>query len=238
VSETALSLKGFTLSVSGENVLENVTLDIPGGSIALVQGVRGSGKSALMRSFIHLNEELFDNVSFTGSIRLFGEDVSELDRKRVRQKVAYVDTSFLEALSNFTLLEFFRFLKGKWFKFEDFSEEELDLLEDLCLLDILANKNRSYLSSISLSKRLSLLIFSTLFRRPEVIMLDNVLDHLDDSACTEVKNILLDTQKNRTLIISSRFALRLLDISDLLIVLESGKISYVGSPEVFVLQNR
>ncbi|HPM96147.1 MAG TPA: ABC transporter ATP-binding protein, partial [Mesotoga sp.] len=72
MSETVLSLNGFTLSVSGENVLEDVTLDIPGGSIALVQGVRGSGKSALMRSFIHLNEELFDNVSFTGSIRLFG----------------------------------------------------------------------------------------------------------------------------------------------------------------------
>ncbi|MDD4478718.1 MAG: ABC transporter ATP-binding protein, partial [Mesotoga sp.] len=65
MSETVLSLNGFTLSVSGENVLEDVTLDIPGGSIALVQGVRGSGKSALMRSFIHLNEELFDNVSFT-----------------------------------------------------------------------------------------------------------------------------------------------------------------------------
>ncbi|AFK06928.1 MULTISPECIES: ATP-binding cassette domain-containing protein [Mesotoga] len=236
--ETALSLKGFTLLVEGRKMLDGITFDVPKGSIALLQGARGAGKSALLRSFIHLNEELFDRVSYTGSIKLFGEDIDSLERKSVRKRVAYVDTTFLEAMSNFTLIEFFRFLKGKRFEFEDFAESELDLFHELDLLDLLSLKAETSLKTIPLFKRLSLLVFSTLIRHPEIIILDNILDHLDDDACTEVKNVLLDTRNGVTMIISSRFVLRLLDISDLLIVLKNGKISYVGSPEVFVLNNR
>jgi ABC-type multidrug transport system ATPase subunit len=238
VSEAALSLEAFSLIVEGKKILDSISLDVPVGSIALLQGARGSGKSALLRSFIHLNEELFDKVSYTGSIKLFGSDIEDLDRKSVRRRVAYVDTTFLEAMSNFSLIEFFRFLKGKNFEFEDFEESELDLFHELDLLDLLSVKAETSLKSIPLFKRLSLLVFSTLVRHPEIIILDNILDHLDDDACTEVKNILLETRNNVTMIISSRFVLRLLDISDLLIVLKNGKISYVGSPEVFVLNNR
>ncbi|MGC9321541.1 MAG: ATP-binding cassette domain-containing protein [Kosmotogaceae bacterium] len=236
--EAALSLEAFSLIVEGKNMLDSISLDVPVGSIALLQGARGSGKSALLRSFIHLNEELFDKVSYTGSIKLFGSDIEDLDRKSVRRRVAYVDTTFLEAMSNFSLIEFFRFLKGKNFEFEDFEESELDLFHELDLLDLLSVKAETSLKSIPLFKRLSLLVFSTLVRHPEIIILDNILDHLDDDACTEVKNILLETRSNLTMIISSRFVLRLLDISDLLIVLKNGKISYVGSPEVFVLNSR
>lgn len=236
--EAALSLEAFSLIVEGKKMLDSISFDVPVGGIALLQGARGSGKSALLRSFIHLNEELFDKVSYTGSIKLFGSDIEDLDRKSVRRRVAYVDTTFLEAMSNFSLIEFFRFLKGKNFEFEDFEESELDLFHELDLLDLLSVKAETSLKSIPLFKRLSLLVFSTLVRHPEIIILDNILDHLDDDACTEVKNILQDTRNNVTMIISSRFVLRLLDISDLLIVLKNGKISYVGSPEVFVLNNR
>ncbi|MBN2253047.1 MAG: ATP-binding cassette domain-containing protein, partial [Kosmotogaceae bacterium] len=107
--ETALSLDAFSLIVEGKKMLDSISLDVPKGSIALLQGARGSGKSALLRSFIHLNEELFDKVSYTGSIKLFGADIDNLDRKSVRKRVAYVDTTFLEAMSNFSLIEFFRF---------------------------------------------------------------------------------------------------------------------------------
>jgi len=238
VIEAALSLEAFSLIVEGKKMLDSISFDVPVGGIALLQGARGSGKSALLRSFIHLNEELFDKVSYTGSIRLFGSDIEDLDRKSVRRRVAYVDTTFLEAMSNFSLIEFFRFLKGKNFEFEDFEESELDLFHELDLLDLLSVKAETSLKSIPLFKRLSLLVFSTLVRHPEIIILDNILDHLDDDACTEVKNILQETRNNVTMIISSRFVLRLLDISDLLIVLKNGKISYVGSPEVFVLNNR
>ena len=92
--ETALSLKGFTLLVEGRKMLDDITLDVPKGSISLLQGARGSGKSALLRSFIHLNEELFDRVSYTGSIKLFGEDIDSLeDRKSTRLNSSHVTTS-------------------------------------------------------------------------------------------------------------------------------------------------
>jgi ABC-type cobalamin/Fe3+-siderophores transport system ATPase subunit len=53
VIETALSLEGFSLIVDGKKMLDNVSLEVPKGNIALLQGARGSGKSAILRSFIH-----------------------------------------------------------------------------------------------------------------------------------------------------------------------------------------
>ncbi|WP_367362287.1 hypothetical protein [Mesotoga sp.] len=41
--ETALSLEGFSLIVDGKKMLDNVSLEVPKGNIALLQGARGSG---------------------------------------------------------------------------------------------------------------------------------------------------------------------------------------------------
>ena len=236
MGETALHLSNFTLHVSGRTVLSDISLKIEKGKTVLLYGPRGSGKSAFMRSFVHLNEELFDDVIGEGNVSFFGKDLNAIDSKELRNDIAYVDTTFLEAVSNFTIIEFFKFLKGRNFVFERLSDEELTLIEKLQLTEILEIDKRTPLRSIPPFQRLSLLIYSTLTRKPEIIMLDNILDHLDDDACNKVKNILMDSREDRTVIISSRYISRLLDISDLLIFMKNGKILYVGSPEKFVTE--
>ncbi|AKI98126.1 ATP-binding cassette domain-containing protein [Kosmotoga pacifica] len=235
MNETAFYLEHFDLKINGKNELDDITLTIKRGEITLIYGPRNSGKSLLLRSFIHLNEELFDKVEGTGRIEFNGIPVQELPRRELRQKIAYIDTSFLYAMDNFTIIEFFKFLKGKDFSFEDLTDEELDLLRLLGLQDILHLNPKISLHSLPSAEKLTLLIYSTLIRNPEIVIIDNVLDHLDDQSCVVVKNLLLDSKGDRTLLISSRFSHRLLDIADLLIHLKNGKILYAGNPENFVM---
>ncbi|OAA31849.1 ATPase AAA [Kosmotoga arenicorallina S304] len=238
MNKAALYLENFSLIVDSEKKLDSITITINHGEVTLIYGPRNSGKSLLLRSFIHLNEELFDNVEGTGTITFNGTPLQELPKKELRQKISYIDTSFLYTIDNFSVIEFFRFLKGKNFSFEEFSDKELDLLQLLELQSILQTNPKTSLKQFPSSLKLSLLIYSTFIRDPEVVIIDNVLDHLDDQSCTLVKNLLLDSKGERALIISSRFFHRFMDIADLLIYLKNGKILYADEPEKFVLMSR
>lgn len=233
-NEAALYLKNFTLKVNNEIKLENVSLSIKQGQVALIYGPRGSGKSLLLRAFLHLNEEIFEVVEGEGEIVFFGESVLNTERKLLRKEIAYVDTSFLNALSDFSFHEFMKLLKGDHFVIEDLSDEELDLLKVLEIDDILFGDPDVSLGVFQPFQRLALLIYSTLVRNPKVIILDSVLDHLDDEICTRVKNLLIDSKGDRTILLSSRYVFRFLDVADLLIYLKNGKILYAGSTEDFV----
>lgn len=232
--EAALYLKNFTLKVNNEVKLENISLDVKRGQVALIYGPRGSGKSLLLRAFLHLNEEIFEVVQGEGEICFFGKSVLDIERKLLRKEIAYVDTSFLNAISFFSLHEFMRLLKGDHFVIEDLSDEELDLLKVLEIDDLLIGDPNVPLGVFQPFQRLALLIYSTLVRNPRVIILDSVLDHLDDEVCTRVKNLLIDSKGDRTILLSSRYVFRFLDVADLLIYLKSGKILYAGSTEEFV----
>lgn len=183
---------------------------------------------------MHLNEEIFEVVQGEGEICFFGKSVLDIERKLLRKEIAYVDTSFLNAISFFSLHEFMRLLKGDHFVIEDLSDEELDLLKVLEIDDLLIGDPNVPLGVFQPFQRLALLIYSTLVRNPRVIILDSVLDHLDDEVCTRVKNLLIDSKGDRTILLSSRYVFRFLDVADLLIYLKSGKILYAGSTEEFV----
>ncbi len=235
MSETALIVKDFNLYINNERVLKDISFSIPKGRIVLFYGSRGSGKSMLLRTLLHLNEELFEHLYGDGIVEPFGRRIEEYDRKELRNDIAYVDTSFLNALNDFSLKEFFRLIKGNNFSFEDLPDYDLDLIRSLHIEDILSYSPRTSLNKLLPYQRILLLIYSTLARNPSMVILDSIIDHLDDESSIHVKNMIYQSKKDRTVLLSSRYALRLLDICDLLISLKDGKISYVGTPEKYVV---
>lgn len=235
MNETALIVKDFNLYINSERVLKDISFSIPRGQIVLFYGPRGSGKSMLLRTMLHLNEELFENVYGDGIVEPFGKRIEDYDRKELRNDIAYVDTSFLNALSDFSLKEFFRLIKGNNFKLEDLSDYDLDLIKTLHIEDILTYSPKTSLNVLLPYQRILLLIYSTLARKPSMVILDSIVDHLDDESSVHVKNMIYQSNKDCTVLLSSRYTLRFLDICDLLISLKDGKISYVGTPENYVV---
>jgi ABC-type multidrug transport system ATPase subunit len=235
MNETALIVKDFNLYIDSKRVLKDISFSIPKGQIVLFYGPRGSGKSMLLRTLLHLNEELFENVYGDGIVEPFGKRIEDYDRKELRNDIAYVDTSFLNALSDFSLKDFFRLIKGNNFNLEDLSDYDLDLIKSLHIEDILSYSPKMSLNVLLPYQRILLLIYSTLARKPSMVILDSIIDHLDDESSVHVKNMIYQSKKDRTVLLSSRYTLRLLDICDLLISLKDGKISYVGTPENYVV---
>ncbi len=75
-STIAISVAGLKKSFGGQPVLDGVSFEIPKGSITVLLGPSGTGKSVLLRLMVGLIKP------DEGTIKVFGEDVGGLDERR------------------------------------------------------------------------------------------------------------------------------------------------------------
>src|SRR5688500_8599579 len=74
--EPAVVFENVSKSFSGRYVLENVSMVVPRGSIMVMLGPSGTGKSVLLRCLVGLMKP------DAGRIHVFGEDITSLDENR------------------------------------------------------------------------------------------------------------------------------------------------------------
>ncbi len=232
-----IKLYNFCMNIGDFSILKDISLDISFNDIVLLYGPRNSGKSSLLRSFVHLNEELYNNVEGKGGIFFEGKNVNELDRKYLRSQITYADPTFVENLNILTLNEILNLSLG--LKITDISKEHYEILDKLGLSkkfsDLDNIKKHNSLKNWSIAEKISLITFISLARNPKVFMFDSILDHLDDFLLKDVKEILYQIKKDRTLIISTRNLSLFSDIANKIIFIEDGKIQYNGTMDSFML---
>lgn len=79
-----ISIENVTVNIDGNDVLKNISLNIPYGMKLGVMGSTGSGKSVFLKA-------LSDIISPTsGVIKLGGRDITEYDKEELRQQFSYV----------------------------------------------------------------------------------------------------------------------------------------------------
>lgn len=84
MSEPILQVKGLRASIAGQQVLEDVSFEVPSTGITAVLGRNGVGKTSTLRSILGL-------ISRVGEVRLAGERIDGLPTHRIVQRgVGYV----------------------------------------------------------------------------------------------------------------------------------------------------
>ncbi|QTA38291.1 ABC transporter ATP-binding protein [Thermosipho ferrireducens] len=203
------------------------------GESLVLYGPRGSGKSALLRTFVRLNEEVYDNVRYEGNVFLDGNDLFAINIKDLRNLVFYVDTNFLEALDYLRFDELLSLGLGESVDFE--IEENAETLDDFGILKALRNGEKTRLSEFYILEKIELLLYLAYLKNSFLVIFDCIFDHLDDEHLQHisrtVKKKLLS--ENRSLIIATRFLKRFMPLSDLFIFMKNGKIKYKGEPKDF-----
>ncbi|HEU23722.1 MAG: ABC transporter [Mesoaciditoga sp.] len=227
-----IEFRNFSLNLDGKQLLDDISLKVEEKSVLLIYGPRSSGKSALLRSIVHLNEELFDRIEFKGDIFFHGQSIINADRKSLRRKIAYIDTSFIETLSPLTVNQIITLVKGR--NVDLYSDEMIGLLKRLGLINILKEGLHTYVEDLHGNVRVLFLLLLAILREPEVISLDCIIDHLDDEAVLNIQNIVLSLKQKYTLILATRKLPHFLPIADKIIVMKDGKIKFEGTKKELV----
>ncbi|MCD7823651.1 MAG: ATP-binding cassette domain-containing protein [Oscillospiraceae bacterium] len=205
-----LELQNVSKEIKGVTVLDNISLTMQGGKIYGFQGKNGSGKTMLMRLICGLIKPSSGQVIINGEI--LGEDISF-----PRSVGALIENpAFLHeytALKNLRLLSDLR---------DHLSDDELKaILSDVGLDPLDKRKYRSF----SLGMKQKLGIAAAVMGEPELVILDEPINAVDDAGVENIRKILSKLKESGSLIIVAchdREELEL--ISDEILKIDAGRI--------------
>ena len=225
LTSAAISIRHLNFSYDGEeNVLEDISLDIPAGSTLGIMGKPGSGKS----TFASLLFRLFPIEE--GSIQFDGYDIAELPLATLRASMGYVPQDpflFSDSIQNNIAYG----VDGQHVEREKVQHyARMTALHDEIMefsegFETLVGERGVTLSG-GQKQRMS--IARALFIKPRILILDDALSSVDARAEGEILRNIRSEMKGRTVIYISHRVSTVMDC-DTIIVLEGGKIVEQGS---------
>jgi len=220
--EVDVRISNITFSYDGENnVLRNLSLDIPAGKKVALVGASGGGKSTLIQLLIGVYR------ANSGEIRFNGETCDDISFDVIRSEIAVVlqqPILFNDTLrSNLTL-------GGDHDELSLWRALEIAQMQDVIKqldqgLDTQIGRNGIRLSG---GQRQRLAIARMILSNPKFVILDEATSALDTATESALHTALNGFLKNRTtLIVAHR--LSAVKQADLIYVLEDGSVSQTGT---------
>lgn len=193
-NQSVISIKGLRKCFGANEVLKNINLELHRGENVVVLGRSGSGKSVTIECIVGLL------APDGGSVKVFGEEVSEMsadELRALRMKVGFLFQSGA-LYDSMTLRENMEFPLTRVLKLKDQAvidkkvEEGLDAVGLLDAID----KMPSDLSG-GMRKRAGLA--RTLIVEPQVVLYDEPTTGLDPITSREISELIISLQrKNKT----------------------------------------
>ncbi|MDA8887237.1 ABC transporter ATP-binding protein/permease [Pontimonas sp.] len=211
-------------------VLQDVSFRIPVGSKTAIVGPSGAGKSSLLS----LLERFYDPQS--GTIRVFGHDITALSRESLRSLFGYVeqDAPVLAGSIRDNLL------------IGSPKASQQDLLSVLAEVNLSGILDRDPLGLdaevgeggvlLSGGERQRLAIARALLQAPPILLLDESTSSLDGPNELLMKTAIDKVSQNRTLVVIAHRLATVVD-SDQIIVVKSGQVDAVGTHDELLVSS-
>ena len=216
-----ISVEGAAKRFGDFQALNDVSIDVPNGSLTALLGPSGSGKSTLLRAIAGL--ETLD----AGRVLIDGEDVSK--KPTQQREVGFVFQHYA-AFKHMTVFENVGFgLKiRKWDKAK-ISARVHELLS-LVQLDGLADR---YPSQLSGGQRQRMALARALAVQPQVLLLDEPFGALDAKVRKDLRTWLrhLHDEMHVTTIFVTHDQEEAMDVAGQLVVMNEGRVEQSGSAD-------
>ena len=218
----------MSISVIGANkrygdfaALDNVSIDIPEGSLTSLLGPSGSGKSTLLRAIAGL-----DSLD-SGTVIINGNDVSGASPQK--RDIGFVFQHYA-AFKHLNVRDNIAF----GLKIRKRPKAEIDKKVDE-LLDIvgLTVFQKRFPAQLSGGQRQRMALARALAVDPQVLLLDEPLGALDAKVREDLRKWLrrLHDEVHVTTVLVTHDQAEALDVSDRIAVLNQGRIEQIGSPD-------
>jgi len=208
----------------GIKALDNVSFDVPKGIIFSLLGPNGAGKTTLIKALLGIVHPT------AGELEILGEKLGNIEVKR---RIGFLPENhrFPLYLTGGGLLRFTAELNG--FKPEDINARIDEILRAVKMLKWKKTKIAKY--SKGMLQRVGLA--QALVHNPDLIFLDEPTDGVDPLGRKEIRDLLVALkEKGKTVFINSHLLSEVEMISDMIVILNKGKIVYSGSVEALTTQ--
>ncbi|RZD18533.1 MAG: urea ABC transporter ATP-binding subunit UrtE [Candidatus Acididesulfobacter diazotrophicus] len=212
-----LNIKCINAGYKDTQILRDVDLEIPKGSVVALMGRNGVGKTTFLKTIIGLI-----NVK-SGTISFNDEDITHISiDKRARKGISYVPQG-REIFPYLTVYE--NIILGFEAK-HNYSNEMLQRIYEMFpFLKKMLNKNGGELSG---GQQQQLAIARALASNPDLILMDEPTEGIQPSIVLEIENIikLIKGQKTTSILLVEQYMDFALRLSDYCYVMEKGTIVF------------
>ena len=213
-------LKNVYKRYGKQTALNNISFTVQKGEILGFLGPNGAGKSTTMNiitGYISATE---------GTVEIDGVDIMK-EPELVKKKIGYLP-EIPPVYQDMTVQEYLDFVfdikgadKGK-------GRKEINKIMELVKVDnvkkrLIANLSKGYKQRVGLAQALA--------GNPELLILDEPTVGLDPSQIIDMRNLIRDIGKERTIILSSHILSEVSAICDRVLIINKGEIVVSGSPD-------
>lgn len=224
-----LKVRNLSKKFGESQVFENISFDVPAGSVTVIIGSSGSGKTTILRSLNGLEKPESGTVEIAAakvdySTRQNAKSLAEL---RSQSGMVFQGNNLfgnLTALENVTIGP----IKGHGVKRDEAEQQGISLLKQVGL----AGKEASYPHELSGGQQQRVGIARALALKPKVLLFDEPTSALDPELVGEVLAVMKRLAKTGwTMVVVTHEMSFAREIADQVLFIDKGQIVESGSPE-------
>jgi ABC-2 type transport system ATP-binding protein len=213
-----IQVNGLTKDYGARRAIDNLTFDAEQGEIVGFLGPNGAGKTTTMRILTGYMPPS------DGSAIVAGYDIVE-ESLEVRKRVGYLPET-VPLYNDMTALDYLKFMADLR-RIPNSEERAYETLESVNLEE----RANSYIGNFSKGMRQRLGLAQALIHRPEVLILDEPTIGLDPAQVVEIRNVIREIGKDRTVLLSTHILSEAQQICDRVLIINKGKIVAEDTPE-------
>jgi polar amino acid transport system permease protein len=231
----AVTIHGVSKSFGSLRVLDDVTLDIPAGSVTVILGPSGAGKSTLLRTINHLERVDAGFIAVDGELlgyRRDGDKLHELKEAEIRRRRADIGMVF-QSFNLFPHLNVLENLIEAPIAVRGLGRAEAEHEARALLNRVgLADKVDAYPRQLSGGQQQRVAIARALALRPKVLLFDEPTSALDPELVNEVLTVIEELARSGvTLIVVTHETGFARKVADTIVFMEQGRILETGTPD-------
>jgi ABC-2 type transport system ATP-binding protein len=213
-----IQVNGLTKDYGARRAIDNLTFDAEQGEIVGFLGPNGAGKTTTMRILTGYMPPT------DGTATVAGYDIIDQSLE-VRKRVGYLPET-VPLYNDMTALEYLKFMADLR-HIPDPEERAYETLENVNL----GERANSYIETFSKGMRQRIGLAQALIHRPEVLILDEPTIGLDPAQVVEIRNVIREIGKDRTVLLSTHILSEAQQICDRVLIINQGKIVTEDTPE-------
>jgi ABC-type multidrug transport system ATPase subunit len=216
MSELAIETRGLNYHFGNQKMVDNLSLQVPKGSIYGFLGPNGAGKTTTIKILLNLLKSPAESVFIFG-LELNHNRIASLKRmgSLVEQPAIYGHLSGKENLYNRCILLGIK------------RSRAIELLALVGLRDAANKKAEKY--SLGMKQRLGIAL--ALLSDPELLLLDEPTNGLDPNGIIEVRNLMIEltSKHQKTILVSSHLLSEIERTATHVGIINKGKLLFQGS---------
>jgi len=213
-----IQVNGLIKDYGARRALNNISFDANQGEIVGFLGPNGAGKTTTMRILTGYMPPT------EGTVIVAGYDVVE-ESLEVRKRVGYLPET-VPLYTDMTAVDYLKFMADlrQLPNARDRAYETLEMVN-------LGDRADNYIGNFSKGMRQRVGLAQALLHYPEVLILDEPTIGLDPTQVVEVRNVIREVGKNRTVLFSTHILSEAQQICDRLLLIKKGEIVAEDTPD-------